>query len=126
MKKSHKIIYWVATVWMCFGMTYAGIIQIMQSPEETTMMQHLGYPNYLLPILGSWKILGVIALLMPKFPLVKEWAYAGFIFTVTGALASHIISHDGFKEIVGPSLFIVLITTSWYFRPADRRITSAT
>lgn len=122
MKKSHKIIYWVVTIWMCFGMTYAGFVQITQSPEEVSMIKHLGYPVYLLPLLGLWKILGVIALLIPKFPLLKEWAYAGFFFTVTGALASHFISDDGFKEIVGPALFTVLIFVSWYFRPASRTL----
>jgi uncharacterized membrane protein YphA (DoxX/SURF4 family) len=83
---------------------------------------HLGYPIYFLTILGTWKILGVIALLVPKFTLIKEWAYAGFFFAMTGAVCSHIASGDGFKEFIAPLVFAVLVVVSWYFRPANRKL----
>ena len=86
------------------------------------MMTHLGYPVYFLTILGVWKILGVIAILIPKFPLLKEWAYAGFFFTMSGAVISHLIVGDDAKEIFGPTLLLILTVVSWYFRPADRKI----
>jgi len=82
----------------------------------------LGYPLYLLTILGIWKILGVIAVLIPKFSLLKEWAYAGFFFAMTGAMISHIIMGDSFGEIFPSVLSLVLVIVSWYFRPSDRKI----
>ncbi len=124
MKKANTIIYWVATGWLALGMISTGIVQIIQLKEEVTMMNHLGYPLYFLTILGIWKILGAIAVLIPKFPLVKEWAYAGFFFAMSGAIFSHIAMGDGAKELFGPSLLIVLTVVSWYFRPISRKIIS--
>lgn len=86
------------------------------------MITHLGYPVYLLTLLGIWKILGVIAVLIPKFALLKEWAYAGFFFVMTGAMFSHIALRDSFNEIWPSLLLLVLTVISWYFRPADRKI----
>jgi hypothetical protein len=122
MTKRNKIIYWIATVWLALGMTATGIVQLLKMKEETVMMAHLGYPIYFLTILGIWKILGVIAILIPKFPLLKEWAYAGFFFSMSGAVFSHLAIGDGAKELFGPILLIVLTGISWYFRPADRKI----
>lgn len=125
MTKRNKIIYWIATVWLSLGMTSTGIVQIIHMKEEADMMVHLGYPLYFLTILGVWKLLGVIAMLVPKFPLLKEWAYAGFFFTASGALFSHAANGDGAIEYFGPCLLIVLTIVSWYLRPADRKLTSA-
>lgn len=125
MTKRNKIIYWVATIWLSLGMTSSGIVQIIKVPEEVQMMTHLGYPLYFLTIIGIWKILGVITVLVPRFPLVKEWAYAGFFFTMSGAIFSHIAGGDGAKEFFGPVLLLVLTIISWYIRPADRKINSS-
>lgn len=122
MTKKNKIIYWFATLWLALGMTSTGIVQIIKMKEEVDMMAHLGYPLYFLTILGVWKILGVIAILIPKFPLLKEWTYAGFFFAMSGAVFSHLACGDGAKELFGPLLLIVLTITSWYFRPADRKV----
>jgi len=124
MTKKNKIIYWIATAWLSLGMLSTGIVQLLKLKEEVDMMTHLGYPLYFLTILGIWKILGVIAVLMPKFPLLKEWAYAGFFFSMSGALFSHVAVGDSGKEFFGPSLLLVLTLVSWYFRPAQRRIVS--
>jgi uncharacterized membrane protein YphA (DoxX/SURF4 family) len=124
MKKRDKIIYWIATVWLSFGMLSGGIMQVLHVKETVEGVIRLGYPSYFLTIIGIWKILGVIAVLIPKFPLVKEWAYAGFFFLMSGALFTHIANGDNFKEHIGPALFILLIAVSWYFRPADRKIGS--
>ncbi|MBC8769603.1 DoxX family protein [Arenibacter sp. BSSL-BM3] len=121
MKKRDKIIYWIATVWLSLGMLSTGIVQLIKMEEEVQSINALGYPTFLLPILGVWKILGVIAILIPKFPLVKEWAYAGFFFTMTGAMTSHIIVGDEMITLFGPTLLLALTITSWYFRPADRK-----
>lgn len=125
MTKRNKIIYWVATVWLALGMTSTGIVQLIKMKEETDMMAHLGYPLYFLTILGIWKLLGVAALLIPKFPILKEWTYAGFFFAMSGAIFSHLAVGDEAIAYFGPSLLIVLTVVSWYFRPADRKTTAA-
>ncbi|HET9053872.1 MAG TPA: DoxX family protein [Cyclobacteriaceae bacterium] len=116
-----KIIYWIATLWLALGMTSTGIVQLLKVKEETAMMKQLGYPEYFLTLLGTWKILGVIAVLVPKFPLLKEWAYAGFFFAMSGAIFSHAAMGNGIKEFFGPALLLVLTVVSWYFRPAERK-----
>lgn len=122
MKKRDKIIYWIATIWLALGMTATGAVQFLKIKEEVTMMEHLGYPLYFLTLLGIWKFLGVIAILIPKFPLLKEWAYAGFFFAMTGAVFSHLAVGDHPKELFGPVLLIILTVVSWYFRPAERKV----
>ena len=121
MKKRNKIIYWIATIWLALGMLSTGAVQLFKMKEEVAMMVRLGYPSYLLTILGIWTILGVITVLIPKFPLLKEWAYAGFFFAMTGAVFSHLAVGDSAKEFFGPVLLLILIVVSWYFRPADRK-----
>jgi hypothetical protein len=121
MTKTHKILYWFTTLWLGLGMTATGIVQLIKQKEELTMMAHLGYPAYFLSLLGVWKILGVVAVLLPKFPLLKEWAYAGFFFAMSGAVYSHLASGDSAKELFGPVLLIALTVASWYLRPADRK-----
>ena len=122
MTKRNKIIYWIATIWLSLGMVSTGIVQFLKVKEEVDMFTRLGYPVYLLTILSIWKFLGVIAVLIPKFPLLKEWAYAGFFFAMSGAVFSHLAAGSGAKEFFGPLLLIVLTVVSWYFRPADRKI----
>ncbi len=123
MKKRDKIIYWVATLWLSLGMTSAGIVQIIRMEDEIDRtVDHLGFPEYVLTVLGIWKILGVIAILIPKYPLLKEWAYAGFFFNMTGALYAHIVMQDPFGEIFPATLLLVLTVVSYYFRPAERKL----
>jgi uncharacterized membrane protein YphA (DoxX/SURF4 family) len=125
MKKTNKIIYWVATIWLALGMLSSGIVQLIKMPEEVESITRLGFPVYFLTILGIWKILGIVALLIPGFPLIKEWAYAGFFFTMSGAAFSHMASGDSFGEIAPTLLLLILTLASWYFRPPDRKVTSA-
>src|SRR5688572_24429901 len=108
MKKRDKIIYWVATLWLALGLVSTGMVQLVKMKEEVDNFSSLGYPAYLMTIIGGWKLLGVVTVLMPKFPLLKEWAYAGFFFAMTGAVISHLISGHGGKEIFGPMLLLVL------------------
>ncbi len=122
MTKTNKIIYWVATIWLALGMLSTGIVQIIKLPPEAVEnVVRLGYPVYVMTILGVWKILGVVVVLVPKFPLVKEWAYAGFFFTMSGAFFSHIAVGDPFGEIFPSMLLIILTVVSWYFRPDSRK-----
>ena len=126
--KAGKIIYWIATIWLALGMVATGAGQLFKAKAGqggAEMITHLGYPVYLLTLLGIWKILGAAAVLVPKFPLLKEWAYAGFFFIMSGAIFSHIAIGDSVKEIF-PSLFLLILTVlSWYFRSADRKIAPA-
>ena len=125
MTKRNKIIYWVATSLLAIGMLQSGIFAVLKTKEWVGLVTALGYPVYFLTILGVWKILGVIAILIPRFKLLKEWAYAGFFFAMTGALISHLAIGDyAAKAIAGPFSQIVFIIFSWYFRPADRKIIS--
>src|SRR5438477_12363348 len=124
MTKRNKIIYWIATIWLALGMVATGAVQLFKAKEGqggADMITHLGYPVYFLTILGVWKILGVAALLIPKFPLLKEWAYAGFFFVMSGAVFSHIAAHDPMKELFPGLLLLALTVISWYFRPAARK-----
>ena len=124
MTKGNKIIYWISTMWLALGMLSSGIVQLLRLKEEVDMMTRLGYPLYFLTLLGIWKMMGVVTVLIPKFPLLKEWAYAGFFFAMSGAVFSHLASGDGAKEFFGPILLLILTVVSWYFRPADRKIIS--
>lgn len=117
-----KIIYWVTTLWLSLGMVSTGIVQLIKMEEEVQKINALGYPTYFLTILGIWKILGVIAVLVPKFPLIKEWAYAGFFFVMSGAIFTHLAVADPIVEYFGPTLLLVLTILSWYFRPEDRKL----
>jgi uncharacterized membrane protein YphA (DoxX/SURF4 family) len=121
MTKRNKIIYWITTLWLALGMTSTGIVQLLKTKEETDKMTHLGFPLYLLTLIGVLKILGVIAVLVPKFPTIKEWAYAGFFFIMTGAVVAHLACADAAKELFGPLLLLVLTSLSWYLRPAERK-----
>src|SRR5437763_7294621 len=132
MTKRSKIIYWIATLWLALGMLSTGALQLFKAKAEGALappgvfgITHLGYPVYFLTILGVWKILGVTALLIPKFPLLKEWAYAGFFFAMSGAVFSHIASGDSMKELFPGLLLLVLTVLSWYFRPAARKLIPA-
>lgn len=124
MKKRNRIIYWIATGWLSLGMLSTGIVQLLKVEEETAKITQLGYPVYILTILGIWKVLGVIAVLIPKYPVLKEWAYAGFFFAMTGAIISHLASGSPAGELFGPTLLIVLTIVSWYFRPTARKTNS--
>ena len=129
MKKRNKIIYWISTIWLASGMLSTGALQLFRAKAEGALappgvygITRLGYPIYFLTILGVWKILGVVALLIPKVPLLKEWVYAGFFFTMSGAIFSHIASGNSFGEMAPALLLLTLTMVSWYFRPANRKI----
>src|SRR5687767_8246619 len=111
--KANKIIYWIATIWLALGMLSTGVVQLLKTDDEVNMMKHLGYPVYLLTIIGVWKILGVIAVLLPAgrhvfLNLIREWAYAGFFIAMSGAILSHVFRADETKEIFGPALLLIL------------------
>ena len=122
MEKRNKIIYWITTIFLSIGMTAGGIQQLLQIGGYNHIISALGYPLYLLSIIGAWKILGVIAILVPGFRLLKEWAYAGFFFTMSGAFVSHLVIGQAFAETVPSLILLVATVLSWGFRPADRKV----
>lgn len=122
MTKAKKIVYWIATVWLGLGMASSAVVQLMRIPEGVESVARLGYPSYLLTILGVWKLLGVVAILAPGFARLKEWAYAGFFFVASGAFVSHITMSDPIGEIFPSILLMILTVVSWYFRPESRKL----
>ncbi|QNK63082.1 DoxX family protein [Pedobacter sp. PAMC26386] len=122
--KLNKIIYWISTLWLALGMLSTAAVQLLKAKSEVDLIKNLGYPIYFLTILGIWKIMGVAAVLIPKFPLLKEWAYAGFFFAMSGAAVSHIASGNSTTDILPSLLLLTLTLISWYFRPADKKIIS--
>ena len=125
MSKRNKIIYWIATLWLSLGMISTGAVQLFKQKAGQgglDTITELGYPIYILTILGVWKVLGVIAVLTPKFPLLKEWAYAGFFFAMSGAIFSHMAVGNSMMEIFPPLLLLILTFVSWYFRSANRKV----
>ncbi|MGD9992666.1 MAG: DoxX family protein [Salinivirgaceae bacterium] len=122
MKKRTKVIYWIATIFLSLGMLAGGVQQLLQIGGYVKIISNLGYPVYMLSILGFWKIFGVLVILLPRLTLVKEWAYAGFFFAMSGAAASHLMAGQAFIEAL-PSLILLLATIlSWYYRPVERKL----
>jgi uncharacterized membrane protein YphA (DoxX/SURF4 family) len=126
MSKTHKIIYWIFTAWLALGMISTGAAQLMKNKPGAggydSVVNTLGFPAYMLTLLGVLKIVGAIVVLIPKLPLLKEWAYAGFFFVMSGALFSHIAAGDTSFGAIFPVILLLTITAvSWYFRPVDRK-----
>ena len=124
MSKTKKILYWVFTIWLALGLTSTGLVQLLKVDDEVRNFEHLGYPQSLMTILGIWKLLAAVAILVPKFPLVKEWAYAGCFFLTSGAIFSYISSEDGIVKMLPAVLLLALTVVSWYLRPESRRIST--
>jgi len=125
MEKRKAIWYWIVTVLLSFCIFSGGLAQALQLPDVIKGFKPLGYPTYFISLIGIWKMLGIIAILIPGFKLLKEWAYAGIFFTMTGAVISHIASNDMHAQIIAPAVLAIFTVLSWYLRPASRKIISA-
>ena len=121
-QKTRTIAYWAVTGFLCFGMLLGGSGQLYRASFNVDGIVHLGFPVYLLTIIGLWKILAVITLLIPKYLLLKEWAYAGLFFLLSGGVVSHFASGDGIAAALPVFMFMCLTLASWYLRPSDRRL----
>jgi uncharacterized membrane protein YphA (DoxX/SURF4 family) len=119
--------YWATTAIVAFELVVGGTADLAHGPillfagdPAVQVMEQLGYPVYLLHILGVWKLLGAVALLVPRFPRLKEWAYAGCFIALTGAAASWLAIGGGVDSIVAPLVFAVFTLASWALRPPSR------
>ena len=117
------IAYWVTTVVVVFELALGGAWDVLRVPQVRGLFERLGYPSYFLIILGIWKLLGAVALLVPKFPRLKEWAYAGVIFDLTGAVASLFAAGlIAVGTLAFPIFMIGVAVASWALRPPARRL----
>jgi len=114
--------YWLVTALFCLAMSVGGTMNLVRADMQKEAMAALGYPEYLMTILGVAKILGVIALLFPGVPLLKEWAYAGFTFDLLGASASHAFVGDPIAERIVPLVVLAIGIASYCLRPSTRRL----
>ena len=113
--------YWLATAAVVAELGVGGIWDITRLPSVRELVTHLGYPSYFLVLLGTWKVLGAVALLVPRRALLKEWAYAGAFFTYTGAIVSHLATGYALNEVAVLALMTALTVSSWALRPPSRR-----
>ncbi|MFI1912760.1 DoxX family protein [Nocardia sp. NPDC020380] len=116
-----RILYRTATAAVVAEAAVGGWWDIARVSYVRDIVVHLGYPTYLLVILGVWKMLAAIVLVLPGWPLVKEWAYAGTVFVYTGAIASHLTVRYDRWEVALLSALVLLTVVSWALRPPDRR-----
>ena len=116
------VCYWATTILLAIELAVGGGWDIARRPDALLVVTHLGYPAYVLTILGFWKLLAVIALLLPGFGRLKEWAYAGAFFEMTGATASHVIYRDaGWQtQTILTVCLAALTVASWALRPPSR------
>lgn len=120
--KTRNIAYWTTTAFVAFSMS-GGIAQLARVPGVVDgFVRVLGYPPYFVTILGFWKVAGAIAILVPRFPRLKEWAYAGIFFDLTGAAASSAAVGGGAFHILAPLVAAVLAVASWALRPQSRTL----
>ena len=118
--------YWVCTVLLVFFMLPGGIFQVLRAPQSVAGFAKLGYPVYFVVLLGVWKILGSLAIVWPGFPLLKEWAYAGIFFDLTGAAVTNAATGGAWWHVAAPLVIIAILYGSWALRPASRRVAGST
>jgi uncharacterized membrane protein YphA (DoxX/SURF4 family) len=125
MKRSNTIAYWATTGLTAAAFGMGGAVDLARGADVVAGMQHLGYPIYFAGILGVWKLLGALAIVAPRFPRLKEWAYAGMFFDLTGAAVSHAASGDPIAKIATPLVILGLVAASWALRPESRKLVAA-
>jgi uncharacterized membrane protein YphA (DoxX/SURF4 family) len=118
--KTRTVAYWITTALLAFAFAAGGLFDMSGSPEVVGTMAHLGYPAYFATLLGAWKLLGALAIVVPGMPRLKEWAYAGMVFDLTGAVVSHVAVGDAVAQLVAPVVLLGVLAASWALRPAGR------
>jgi uncharacterized membrane protein YphA (DoxX/SURF4 family) len=120
--RTKAIAYWLVTVFLLLNVLSGALAELARLPGNVAGMIALGYPLYLMTILGVWKILGTIAVLVPRFPRLKEWAYAGIFFNMSGAAISHVVAGDAAWHALYTGSLAVLTIASWALRPQSRTL----
>jgi len=116
------VLFWLSTLAVALTALWAGAMDVLHVEPLYGILLHLGYPSYFAAVLGVWKMVGAIVLLGPRFPLVKEWAYAGMVIDYSSAVISHWASGDPPGALAGPIILAVALVVSWFLRPASRRV----
>jgi hypothetical protein len=117
-----KVAYWVSTVLIAFFIGSGGLAYALQVPDVVQGVVALGFPVHFVVLLGVWKVLGSLAILVPGFPLLKEWAYAGIVFDLTGAAATSMATGGEWWHVAAPLSIVVVLAASWALRPQSRRL----
>jgi DoxX-like family len=119
------ITYWTFTLLLVFELAAGSLWNLLQIEWVRVQLSHLGYPLYFGYILGVWDLAGAAVIIAPRFPVLKEWAYAGSFFNFSGAVASHLLAGDGVRTLLAPLVFSMFVIVSWALRPTDRRLPKA-
>ena len=120
--KGKMIAYWAVTAALAFVMLAGAVGELTHQWGTLETHTVLGYPLYLLTILATWKILGTIAIVVPRFTRLKEWAYAGMFFNMTGAFLSHFLVGDSVFHLIYTGSVLFLVVASWSLRPQSRTL----
>ena len=121
-----RVAYWVCTGLIVFFIGSGGLAYAMRVPDVVKGVVALGFPVYFIVLLGVWKVLGSIAILVPGFPLIKEWAYAGIMIDLTGAAVASLATGYAWWHAAAPLVIAGLVVASWALRPESRRLPGAT
>jgi len=124
--KLRQIAYVLSTALVVIAFIGSGAANLTHFNHVASDMHRLGYPDYFMTILGAWKLLGAITVALPRFPRLKEWAYAGMIFDLTGGAASRAATGDPLPTVVVPLIIACVVLASWALRPARYRLVTAT
>ena len=120
--KPRLLTYWVTTVLVAFCIGSGGLAELLGVPGTVQGLVRLGYPAYFVTIIGFWKFFAAIALLVPRFPRLKEWAYAGIFFNMTGAAVSNVVTVAEPWHFIVDIVLVILTVTSWALRPESRKL----
>lgn len=115
-----RAVYWGATGVAAIAFIVPGLQNLLRADHVVQDMTALGYPAYFMTILGAWKILGALAIVMPGLPRLKEWAYAGMFFDLSGAAISRAVAGDDIAMIFPPLAVAIIVGLSWWLRPIGR------
>jgi uncharacterized membrane protein YphA (DoxX/SURF4 family) len=120
--KTKTLTYWASTAILAFVLLSGGLAYLAHQADAEAGMAQLGYPSYLLVIVGVWKLAGGLVVLAPRLPRLKEWAYAGALFDLTGAAASHLARGNDARHVIVPLALAIVALVSWATRPAGRTL----
>jgi hypothetical protein len=120
--KIKTLAYWTATAVIAAELVWGGVLDLTRTGSVVSSLEHLGYPAYLLSILGVWRLLAAAALLAPGLPRLKEWAYAGTFFELTGAALSNLAKSGSPSSVATPCILAAFALASWALRPQSRML----